>query len=350
VPRALTATALLAAVLLAGCLHGDDADEETHPIVVPDQLPEQRIVFVNDEDGDPEIYVMNADGSGARQLTSNGGSTPPSAHRSQVPTALSPRDESPAFSPDGRLIVFTSTRDAEEGGQAEIYVMDERGEHQRRLTADSRADFTPRFSADGNEVVFASCAVIRPNCELASVNVRSGERRRLLVVGTVIGQPAWSPDGERIAYSRMHAQSHFQHMEIHVRSVDGADDEQLTDDDTGDASPVWSPDGRRIAFVSNRAPSADCFTHDCTGYTTELYVMDADGDDVTRLTETPEEETSPSWSSDGSRLAFARQRREEAPTEIYVMNADGTCPTRLGVGSSPAWYGPVGARTGRLRC
>jgi TolB protein len=271
---------------------------------------------------------MNADGSGVRQLTDNGGHVAPSTPRAQLPAPTSARDETPAFSPDGRLIAFTSNRDADDGGPAEVYVMPADGSRERRLTTDARYDFTPAFSSDGREIVFASCPETTPGCDLVAI----------------------APDGGRIAYVRMHAQSHFQHMEIHVISADAGDDDQLTDDDTGDASPAWSPNGERIAFVSNRAESARCFTHDCVGFTTELYVMDADGGDVTRLTETPAEETSPAWSPDGERIVFARQASFQAATHLWVVNADGTCATRLGRGSAPAWYGPAGSRVGRLVC
>ena len=97
--------------------------------------------------------------------------------------------------------------------------------------------------------------------------------------------------------------------------------------------------------MSNRAESAPCDTHDCVGFKNELYVMDADGSDVTRLTETPQEEYTPAWSADGEKIVYSRER-SDGPPELFVMNADGSCPRRLAEGTEPDWYGPPRAEGG----
>ena len=89
---------------------------------------------------------------------------------------------------------------------------------------------------------------------------------------------------------------------------------RLSDGTAGDSDPAWSPDGNRIAFKSDR------------GGNTDIYVMHADGTDITRLTNTATGAREPAWSPDGSRIAFTSLGGNY---DIYVMNADGTGVTRV---------------------
>jgi Tol biopolymer transport system component len=79
--------------------------------------------------------------------------------------------------------------------------------------------------------------------------------------------------------------------------------------------PAWSPDGRKIAFMSDRDGNR------------EIYVMNADGTGLTRLTNDDVDDENPSWSPDGNQVAF--NRRVLGHLQIFVMNADGSAPTRL---------------------
>jgi uncharacterized caspase-like protein len=105
-------------------------------------------------------------------------------------------------------------------------------------------------------------------------------------------------------------------LEIYVMNADGSEQTRLTNNPAGDGLPAWSPDGTRIAFESNR-----------DGNNFDIYVMNTDGSNLTRLTDNPFDNGAPAWSPDGTRIAFHSNR--DGNFEIYVMNADGSQQTRL---------------------
>ena len=126
--------------------------------------------------------------------------------------------------------------------------------------------------------------------------------------------PNWSPviDPTPIAAGRIAFGSDRDgNEEIYLMNADGSGLIRLTDDPGRDGNPSWSPDGERIAFHSNRDGNWN------------VYVMNADGSGVTRLTDNSAGGSSPSWSPDGGRIAFESDR-DGGNWETYVMNADGS--------------------------
>jgi dipeptidyl aminopeptidase/acylaminoacyl peptidase len=103
--------------------------------------------------------------------------------------------------------------------------------------------------------------------------------------------------------------------EVFVMDADGQNQVNLTDNSANDFVPEFSPDGERIVFQSNRDAQ------------NEIYSMAADGTDVTRLTTDAADDGEPSYSSDGTKIAFVSDRDGE--DEIFVMNSDGTNPVQL---------------------
>jgi TolB protein len=250
-----------------------------------------KIAFASQRDGNLEIYVMNADGSGQTRLTNN------------------PANESkPAWSPDGSRIAFSSNRD----GNAEIYVMNAGGSGQTRLTNNPALDVTPAWSPDGSRIAFSSDR--DGNREIYVMNADGSGQTRLTNNPATDAEPAWSPDGSRIAFD---SDRDGTGAEIYVMNAGGSGQTRLTTTASGtppiSVAPAWSPDGSRIAFWSNRDGNP------------EIYVMNACPDcDQKRLTNNPAHDVSPAWSPDGSKIAF------DSGKNISVMNADGN-----GQGSLP---------------
>ena len=193
---------------------------------VPTWSPDgRRIAFGSDRDGNREIYVMNADGSGVTRLTDN--------------DAI---DSGPAWSPDGRRIAFSSTRD----GSFEVYVMNADGSGVTRLTDNDAFDWHPAWSPDGRHIAFDSDR--DGNWEIYVMNADGSGVTRLTYNGAADGSPAWSPDGQRIAFGT----GRHGKYEIYVMNADGSGATRLTYNGARDLFAVWSPDGRHIAFHSNR--------------------------------------------------------------------------------------------------
>jgi Tol biopolymer transport system component len=159
-----------------------------------------------------------------------------------------------------------------------------------------------------------------------------GTSRTQLTSGGQNSHPSWSADGSRIVF----ASQRDGNSEIYVMDADGSNETRLTDSvsDT-DIAPVFSPDGMRIAFAS----------YDGLLNNYEILVMDADGSNITNITNNLAEDIDPSWSPDGTMIAF--QTNRDGQGEIYLMTPTGSGLVNLTPGSlqggDPAWA-PDGAR------
>ena len=252
----------------------------------------QRIVFGSRRDGNGEIYVLNANGSAQRNLT-----------------RARSNDFAPAWSPDGRKIAFLSNR----RGDSEIYVMNPDGSRQRNLTRNPAGDSAFAWSPDGRRIAFTSK---RDGNWDVYVMTADGSRQRRLTRGNALASgPVWSPDGRKIAFTSKRDGN----FEVYVMNADGSGQRNLTRSPKYEDNPAWSPDGRKIAFASG---SRSCRAGEGCRGNTEVYVINADGSGQRRLTRSPREDFVPAWSPDGRKIAFVSRRDGNA--EIYVMNTDGS--------------------------
>ncbi len=243
-----------------------DPDDDYNPSWSPDG---EKIAFTSHRDGDYEIYVMNADGSDPRRLTFSPG-----------------MDDFPAWSPDGSQIVFTSART----GNNEILIMNADGTYQTRLTTAMKtgelyysSDHTPAWSPDGRYIVFVSTRDgDGPHADasfrhLYVMRADGTEQIRLTSRKTDDAWPSWSPDGLRIAYV-----SGGQLCQLNFK---GSWQACLRTEVQVDGRLAWSPDGQQIIFGS--------YVDNAHG---NLYVINADGSGLRQLTDSPGQNGGPSWS------------------------------------------------------
>jgi len=174
--------------------------------------PNGKIAFESTRDGNDEIYVMNADGTGQTRLTNN------AAH-----------DFRPSWSPNGSKIAFASTRD----GNNEIYVMNADGTGQTRLTNNAAFDSRPSWSPNGSKIAFASTRDGKD--QIYVMNADGTGQTRLTNNAAHDFRPSWSPNGSKIAF----VSDRDGNFEIYVMNADGTGQTNLSNSFPQDSEPDW---------------------------------------------------------------------------------------------------------------
>ena len=266
-------------------------------------LPKFAYAAYERDKGANWIELVNVDGTGAVRLQ---------------------QGNAPAWSPDGTRLVFS---DAMCGTDFYFYYYDyctggiveadpETG-NIRRLAA-GRYGAHPSWSPTGSSLVFHDLAS-GPDTALYVLATLTGTPAKLTITGPrAASQPAWSPDGTRIAFVCQWPT----YPDLCVANADGTGVVRLTNDEQPDQAPAWSPDGSRLAFA-RFAPGAYNVAY------AKVAVMDLATRQITLLGDGAD----PAWSPDGSKLVFA------GTDGLFVMNADGSGRARLTTGEhrAPAW-------------
>ena len=262
------------------------------PTVTPTPTPGLQGKLVFQRCSGCEIYVINADGTGLRQLTDG---------------------LDPAWSPDGKRVAFARWRKPAPG----IYVIDEDGQNETQVFGSNSQPKTPVWSPDGKRlaVTHQSGEDTKgvPFWRLGVIRVEEQHFAEIQCWDHSFS-PTWAPDGNIIAYDSDYG--------IHLTSEDGSiggqtygHHEHALIVDTKATSPAWSPNGTKIAYIYDERTSW------------EIYLMGPEGEGKTKLTDTPLPDRSassvaPAWSPDSTKIAFLTDRRGK--WEIWVMNADGS--------------------------
>jgi Tol biopolymer transport system component len=252
------------------------------------------------------IWVMDADGSERKQITS----------------ATSGVDFDPNWLPDGRTIVFRTSRgdyapDPNGTGTEGIWIVDTTTLKEHQLFPADKSKYGGLFPDPGPGHLIALSTLDADLLEvILLVDARTGDIVRQINVNSSGEACEWSPDGKRIAYTHLNG-SYF---DIWVMNADGSDQTQLTDTPWHDDLGQWSPDGSQLSFTS---PTSNGFN--------DIWVMNADGSDQTRITSFAESESPGAWLPDG-RIVFDSWNPVTDKQTWYVMKVDGT-----GLASIPAW-------------
>jgi Tol biopolymer transport system component len=282
--------------------------------------PTGQILFTALSNGFDHVYVMNANGTGVTELTSD------------------PYDDvTPQWSPDGKEITFQRS----ENGFA-VYTMNADGSQIQRLSPTPGRDLLPSWSPNGQTIIFTRIITppSNPNAfpvtSLMVMNADGWNPQTIYSDGSFAMEPHYSPNGSKIVFM---CGKPGVGVEVCTIDADGTNLTQLTTDNAVNGDPHWSHDGTKIAFGSNREG----------GGKLNVFVMNADGSGLKQLTffPTPIEAGDVGWSLDDTTMAFEwdiggqQQSNPTAFAEMWLMNADGSHQTNTGVPCSDTGCAPT---------
>jgi Tol biopolymer transport system component len=195
-------------------------------------------------------------------------------------------------------------------GQWDIYIINADAKGRAQLTTNLADDWWPTWSPDGSKIAFQSNRNLtpgdtipaHPELDIYVINVTGTGETQLTSDTTNEAQPAWSPNGDRIAFTTERTGN----PEIWVMDSTGANPVQLTNNAATDLAPAWSPDGTQIAFMSDRAGDF------------AIFVMNSDGSNVRQLTNAGVPDELPAWSPDGKRIVY------DSDGDLWVYWMDGS--------------------------
>jgi TolB protein len=251
------------------------------------------------------------------------------------------------------------------GEGKELYIMDYDGRRIRRITTSGTINLTPAWSPDAQRIAFVSWRSGRPAIHILDSD---GTITRMATAGgSMDASPDWSPDGRKLVYATT---AGGQDADLWVLDVVSGRNTPLTRTSSIETSPAFSPTGREIAFTSDRSGTPQIYVMDAEGLNVrrltfegnyndsaawsprgdqmayvsrvdgrfEIFVMDVASGATRKITEGPGNKENPRWSPDGRHIVFASNRAGRY--DLYTMRADGSDVRRLTTGGdcfTPDW-------------
>ena len=265
-----------------------------------------KIAFSSNRDGNWEIYLMNPDGSQQERLTQNNA-----------------RDFSPVWSPDGEQILFVSNR----GGVSDLYVMDADGKHVRRVFGKLALRMEPTWSPDGERIAFHT---EEPRWSIQTATIHGAAVKQVALAEWRGGNPSWAANGNEIAFVG-NVGGTRRILILKLRS--GGIHTFLPKEKSWMYAPAWSPDGDKLAFTWKLALDGR----------DSIYVANRDGSDLKPIGEPAFGVFSPAWSPDGDKIVYVEDAKNNNDRQIVVVNVETGAKkqlTRQGLNITPAWFNP----------
>ncbi len=229
-------------------------------------------------------------------------------------------DDEPSFSADGKKILFTSNRS---NSRDNIFVMNADGSNQTQITnvaggTTSDGNNNAVFNPSGTKIAFIGTRRISGNTHrnLFLMNPDGTNQTQLTFFTTdfnFAANPNFNQDGTRIVFDSQRGNISISNQDIYTINPDSTNETRLTTATAQDTDPSYNRDGSKIVFLSRRDGNS------------EVYTMNADGTNQTRLTNTTDQELDPTFTPDGAKIAF----RRFSDQKLYLMNADGTDVRRI---------------------
>ncbi len=330
--KMLISLGLCLLALTAGGCHKKPTQPPTtlEPIYPPFEVTDETIIFVSAIDGyqwnlQPgwNLFLMNSEGSNITPRTSE------------------MLDSDPAWSFDRKYIVFNKGM-GQDTNMYHIYIMKNDGSELKRLTRELLYwEQSSCFSPDGMQICFGRAKMtptMKCTFNLWLMDTNGANQRQVTFLEYGAGNPDWSPDGSRIVFeSGFLAANGYVFGVICIMNSDGSNIQMMTPHQITDTAvsckyPAWSPDGSKIAYSA--------WIND----TMAIWTMNADGSNKTKISQRigDTKDYHPSWSLDGTRIAFHRLERLNGQiySDIWIVNSDGSNQHRItynGKSYQPTW-------------
>jgi Tol biopolymer transport system component len=269
----------------------DDGEDSEFGLLTVEEAPskiafqrEEVVIVENEAIENKDVWIMNPDGSDQVRLTSDPAN-----------------DRAPSISPNGMEVAFASDR----AGNFDIWILDLETNDLIRLTDDEADDTQPEWSPDGKKIVFTSER--GGSKDVWVIDVDSGDTEQVTFSNLKEKGPHWAEKGKRILF----VSDKDGNDDIFKMKTNGRKKNQLTFDIGDQRTPMWSEATKEIAFTWWEFSKSRA----------HIYAMDKDGENVRQLTTKKFYDRGPSWSPDGTRIAFFSNR--VGSYDIWTMKADG---------------------------